>query len=875
LTGRPPEQLDRRQFLKLVEYSSEFIGIYALDGQPVWLNLAARRALDGPLPELVAPADAPRLEEMLTAARRGETPEQDLRLCGGRRVSCSLFPIGDATEAITTLAMVGRDVTKEHRVRESLARENALLEMIGRNAPVGEVLERLALGVEQASENEMLVSVLVLDDSGRRLLTGAAPSLPEAYTRAIHGLEIGPSVGSCGTAAYTGQPVVVEDISTDPLWAPYRALAAEHGLAACTSLPIRAQGGGVTGTLAMYYRVPRPPDDADRALLATAVHLAGIAIDRERHSRAMRRNEDEFRTLANTIPQLAWMAHADGSIFWYNERWYEYTGTTAEQMEGWGWAEVHDPEVLPHVVARWKHSLATGESFEMEFPLRSAEGVFRTFLTRVAPIRDEDGNVIRWFGTNTDIDEQRRGLERTRTLVEASSQAIWSADAEGRMRVVSPSWAKLTGQSDEEMSDLGWLEALYSGDRPRVRAAWEDCIRTGEIFSEQFRVWSVDNRYRWVRAKGVPILNRAGQAVEWVVANADVTEQVEAEQQLQRRARYAAFRSTIKAILQSADTAAGSLQRCCEALVSQLALEGGLIWTLEGQEFELQARQGLVPPGQLSARIPAEDGLIGLVARSERGYLNNALGRTADEAWREWVTHEGLEALVGHAILDDGRVVAVLIGLARTILPVDITEELGEVAGILGFWWRNRRIDDEHQAALQREQAARREAESLLSLAEEMATTTSRDTLVQAVTDTATRLTGAAFGAFFYNVVDTNGERYMLYSISGVPAEHFKQFTLPRNTGVFSPTFRGEGPVRSDDILADPRYGHNQPYQGLPKGHLPVRSYLAVPVKRSNGEVLGGLFFGHPECGRFTEHHVRLAQTISLHAAQAFDRGSL
>jgi PAS domain S-box-containing protein len=126
---------------------------------------------------------------------------------------------------------------------------------------------------------------------------------------------------------------------------------------------------------------------------------------------ALRESEERFRVLADSIPQLTWMANPEGHIFWYNRRWYEYTGTTPEQMEGWGWKTVHDPNVLPQVMEKWNSSLRTGTPFEMEFPLRGADGVFRWFLTRVRPFCDADGKVTRWFGTNTNIDEQRRLLQ--------------------------------------------------------------------------------------------------------------------------------------------------------------------------------------------------------------------------------------------------------------------------------------------------------------------------------------------------------------------------------------------------------------------------------------------------------------------------------
>ena len=120
-----------------------------------------------------------------------------------------------------------------------------------------------------------------------------------------------------------------------------------------------------------------------------------------------REHDEQLRQMIDSIEQLAWMAHPDGYIFWYNRRWYEYTGRTPEQMEGWGWQAVHDPQVLPAVMERWRESIRTGEPLDMEFPLLGADGVYRSFLTRVLPLRDSQGHVVRWFGTNTNVEAIR------------------------------------------------------------------------------------------------------------------------------------------------------------------------------------------------------------------------------------------------------------------------------------------------------------------------------------------------------------------------------------------------------------------------------------------------------------------------------------
>jgi len=146
---------------------------------------------------------------------------------------------------------------------------------------------------------------------------------------------------------------------------------------------------------------------------------------------------------------------------------------------------------------------------------------------------------------------------------------------------------------------------------------------------------------------------------------------------------------------------------------------------------------------------------------------------------------------------------------------------------------------------------------------------------VQTVTDAGVEISGAQFGAFFYNVINEQGEAYTLYTLSGASREAFATLPMPRNTAIFGPTFRGLGPVRSNDILLDPRYGKSPPYHGMPAGHLPVRSYLAVPVVSRSGEVLGGLFFGHADPGIFSQRDEHIMTGIAAQSAVAIDNTRL
>lgn len=172
------------------------------------------------------------------------------------------------------------------------------------------------------------------------------------------------------------------------------------------------------------------------------------------------------------------------------------------------------------------------------------------------------------------------------------------------------------------------------------------------------------------------------------------------------------------------------------------------------------------------------------------------------------------------------------------------------------------------------EEALREEyaiTEQLNSVAQALVTELDVSKIVQIITDAGTKITRAQFGAFFYNVLDEKGGSYMLYALSGVPRAAFEKFPMPRATALFGPTFRGEGVIRLDDVRKDPRFGHNAPHHGMPAGHLPVISYLAVPVISRSGTVLGGLFFGHSEAGVFTERDEKIIVGIAAQTAAAMD----
>ena len=309
-------------------------------------------------------------------------------------------------------------------------------------AMLREALESLVLLIERVAPG-MRGSVLLVDDDGVTMRHGAAPNLPEEYSRAIDGLPMGPQAGSCGTAAYRRERVVVRDIATDPLWAPYRMVALSHGLAACWSTPILDTRGRVLGTFAMYYGEPKLPTPADLELTETATLLAKNVIKRaraattlrartdtaERLAVALQESEARFRMMAETIPVQVWTARPDGLLDFVTRRTAEFFGVSQHELLGDQWASRVHPGDIERTVACWKRSLETGELYETEFRLLSRDGEYRWHLVRAEAMVDEAGNITEWFGCTADIEEHKR-LEAALDVAAAEAKQANKAKAE-------------------------------------------------------------------------------------------------------------------------------------------------------------------------------------------------------------------------------------------------------------------------------------------------------------------------------------------------------------------------------------------------------------------------------------------------------------
>jgi PAS domain S-box-containing protein len=247
-----------------------------------------------------------------------------------------------------------------------------------------------------------------------------------------------------------------------------------------------------------------------------------------------------FRQLAENIPALCWIADSTGYITWYNPRWYEYTGTSPAEMEGWGWQSVHDPRSLAAVLDRWTEAIASARAFEMVFPIRGADGVLRPFLTRINPTFDAGGTLTHWFGVNTDIslqvlaeDAAAKTDARFRLIADAMPQMVWSSQSSGCFDYFNARWYEYTGAPIGSTDGDAWCEMLHPQDRETARARWQLALESGAPYRIEHRLRHHSGEFKWFLASVHP--ERDGESItRWYGTYTNIEDIVQARRILQR-----------------------------------------------------------------------------------------------------------------------------------------------------------------------------------------------------------------------------------------------------------------------------------------------------------------------------------------------------
>lgn len=366
-------------------------------------------------------------------------------------------------------SVILRDITQRVRAEELAAGQKAILEMMVTGMPLPDILSQICLMMEARSPG-MTCSILLLE--GTRLHLGAAPHLPEGYNQAIDGLEIGSSVGSCGTAAFRKEPVFVTDIPTDPLWADYRKLAKTYGFRACWSTPIVSsrERGMVLGTFAMYYRDSRSPKEEDHRLIEMATNLAGIAIERKRGEEALKRERDFIAAVLQTAGALVVVLDTEGRIVRFNRACEQASGYRFEEVKGQRvWDFLLVPEEMEGVKAAFEDLWTKGLPNTHENFWVRKDGERRRIVWSNTVILNLRGSVEHVIATGLDVTEVKQmqeQLRRTERLAELGTLASGMAHEIGTpMNVIQGRAEYLLQRTTEEPIKKGLATIIAQVER--------------------------------------------------------------------------------------------------------------------------------------------------------------------------------------------------------------------------------------------------------------------------------------------------------------------------------------------------------------------------------------------------------------------------
>jgi PAS domain S-box-containing protein len=556
------------------------------------------------------------------------------------------------------------------------------------------------------------------------------------------------------------------------------------------------------------------------------VGVVGVSIDISERRRAEAVLREQSEVIEQAYDAIFLRDAANAITLWNRgaERTYGYTKAEALGHSPHELLKTETPIPLEEIYT----SLRREGYWEGELRHTRKDGEQIVVESRWATLRDGRGEVASILEIVRDVTERKRAEEKllqAAAIVENSDDAIISKDLDGTILSWNPGARRLYGYTAEETIGQP-VTMLIPSDRPDEEPHILEQIRRGERVDHYETVRRrKDGTIIDVSLTVSPVRNADGRIIGASKIARDITSRKRSERELREQSEV--------------------IEQAYDAIFLRDTSNLITLWNKGAERtygYEKEEALGRNPHELLKTLTPVPLEEIYASLRST-GY------------WEGELTHTRK---------DDEQIVV-------ESRWATIRDERGEVTSIL---------------EIVREVTERRRAEEELREQAEIIETVNRvgqalageldvHKLVQTVTDAATEISNAHFGSFFYNVLDESGESYMLYTLSGVPAEAFAHFPMPRNTDIFAPTFKGEGTVLIPDVKKDPRYGKNSPYYGMPEGHLPVTSYLAVPVVSRSGEVYGGLFFGHPEVNVFTERAARIVEGLSAQAAIAMDNARL
>ncbi len=457
-----------------------------------------------------------------------------------RLMETHAVPMQNADGTVSHLGIT-RDITERRQAEVLVNGQKEVLELIATGAPLAVSLTALLCVVEEQSV-DMLCSILLLDADGIHLRHCAAPSLSPEYCSAIDGVSIGPSVGSCGTAAFLREPVIVSDIATDPLWVNFRDLALSYGLYACWSTPIFDAKRSVLGTFAIYYRRPAQPTEQQLQLIEMATQMAAIAIGKEREEAARRESEKRYRLLADHADDFVALSDTEGGRYYLSPSYYRVTGWTVEELERTDWRTRMHPDDLP-MIEKMRTANLAGVPTTIEHRILCKDGRWIWAESRCRPILGPDGRVKQLLQWSREITERKRAEEALREsqlmqelVLENIPQGVFwkdrhsvylGANRVSRRAMGLDSPQAVLGQTDFEVANFSRDQAEYFVQKDR------EVIQSGQPqFGIVETMSMADGSTLWLETNKLPIRDHAGNVTGVLGTWQDITERKRADEEL-------------------------------------------------------------------------------------------------------------------------------------------------------------------------------------------------------------------------------------------------------------------------------------------------------------------------------------------------------
>jgi PAS domain S-box-containing protein len=346
------------------------------------------------------------------------------------------------------------------------------------------------------------------------------------------------NVGKVGQVAASRHPILVEDVAAQNDWIVRPEWAKREEIRSFAGHPLIFRDK-LLGVIAVFSR--QAFGQQEFTWLGLFANQAAVAIANARAEEALQSSERNLSAIINTIPTAAWTTRPDGYCDFLNQVWLDYAGMTAEQAQGWGWAEAIHPDDRKRLIEEWRLCLASGAPVDTEARIRRFDSSYRWFLIRTNPLKDEAGNILKWYGTSIDIEDRkraeealRRSEERARLMVDSIDGQIMTATPKGEVEFVNQQVLDYFGKSLEELKDWRTNNAIHPEDFPRALALWAHSVETGDPYQFDERLRRADGAYRWFRVRGRCLHDAHGHVVRWYVLLTDIDEGKRAEAQVEQ-----------------------------------------------------------------------------------------------------------------------------------------------------------------------------------------------------------------------------------------------------------------------------------------------------------------------------------------------------